>query len=45
MKIINDPDLNITRVVMYDDKLKNVEKFRKVHFKKGLDITVHWVGH
>ena len=35
---------SITRVVFYDDKPLNVERFSKLSFKKGVRFIVHDVG-
>ena len=35
---------SITKVVMYDDKLLNVETFRAMQVRKGVQVTVHDVG-
>ena len=35
---------SITRVVMYDDKLLNVETFRAMQVSKGVQVVVHDVG-
>ena len=39
-----DENSSITKVVMYDDKPKNVETFRSMQVKDGVQVIVHDVG-